>query len=62
MHYEIQCLAISNGGRSPAPDRLIEAAKEMQARLKECGFSVVIEANDLRAGRRLFRSVDATGL
>ncbi|MGF7176008.1 hypothetical protein FHS63_003794 [Azospirillum doebereinerae] len=62
MHYEIQCLIHSPDGNHDRHQFFIDAGKELEAKLRQGGVGFVIEVRDIRAGKRLFRSIDTKGI
>lgn len=57
MHYEIQTLVLCPT-RDDCHATLMEAAKDLEAKLRAAGLGYVVEVRDIRQGTKLFRSID----
>lgn len=58
MQYELQRLVICPLDENGFEHTLVEAAKELEEKLKAAGVGYVVEVRDIRRGTRLFRSID----
>lgn len=58
MHYELQTLVMCASNDKDCHERLLEAAKILEEKLKSSGAGFVVEVRDIRRGTRLSRSVD----
>lgn len=58
MQYELQTLVVCPSDSNDCHNTLVDAAKDLEAKLKAAGVGYVLEVRDIRRGSRLFRSID----